>query len=351
MLKAHLKNLYRLSSEDKLSRQGYLRLDMNEGEGLPDGFVKRVLAAIRPEVIAQYPEYKKLVRLIARQDNLRPENICLSAGSDAAIKYIFDAYISRGDKVLLTDPTFGMYPVYCKMFAARAITVKYNPDFTFALPKFLAEIKPGVKLAIIVNPNNPTGYALPEKDLLAIIKKAYHCRTLVIVDEAYFYFYRLSVIKYVKTFKNLIVLRSFSKFCSMAALRLGYAAATPGIVDGLKKVKPTYDVNAIAVLFAENLLTDRSIIPKLARSFEEGKKYLSQKLTLSGIKHHCGSANFILIKCPHRTGEIVAKLKAKNILVAAGFSQIFLKDYIRVTVFSKPVMQYFWKVFWGIYKK
>lgn len=349
--KPHLKSLFRTPILED-SRRGFLRLDMNESvSGLPDDFVKSILAKIDSECVASYPEYKAFQEKVAAYNNLQPENICLSNGSDAAIKYIFDAYVSPGDKVLLTDPTFAMYPVYSQMFRAQAVTIPYNGDFTFPLDAFLRCIIPDIRIAVVVNPNNPTGVALEPSCMQKIIAKCEREDVLLVLDEAYFYFCDKTAIDEIKKYQNLIVLRTFSKLCSLATLRLGYAAACSDIVENLRKVKPTYDVNGIAVLFAEKILDHPYIIQGLIRSVRKGKEYLTQKLAGEGIEYREGNANFILIKCNERVDEIIRKLAAKKILVSGGFKQDFLKDYIRVNIGDKITMKQFWDVFIDIWRE
>jgi histidinol-phosphate aminotransferase len=348
--KGHLATLFRTNPHEQ-SRNGYLRLDMNEGiPGLPSDFVKRTVAAIDEGLLATYPEYQSLRAKIALHNDLVPENILLSNGSDAAIKYIFDAYVSPGDRILLTDPTFAMYPVYGRMFGTDAISVPYRPDLTFPWEEFMDRMVPGVRLAVLVNPNNPTGYAVPAAQIIEMVAHAAQNEILLLVDEAYYYYYPDTVIQAVTGFRNLIVLRTFSKLCGMAALRLGYAAACPEIIGNLRKVRPTYDINGLAVLFGERLLDDPEIMRGLIREARVGKDYLVQKLSEAGIPHREGSANFVLIKCRGRVNAIVSGLAEAKILVSSGFTHGFLKDYVRVTVGSREVMEQFWQAFIKLWK-
>lgn len=328
------------------SRHNYLRLDMNEGvSGLPADFVSRALAQIDGRWLATYPEYGALQTKIAAHNGLALENIVLANGSDAAIKYIFDAYITPGDRVLYTDPTFAMYPVYCHMFGADGLSVPYREDFTFPWEEFIDRMVPGLRLAVLVNPNNPTGQALPAAQIFEMIAHAARNEILLLVDEAYFYYYPETVIRAVTDFRNLIVLRTFSKLCGMASLRLGYAAACPEVIENLRKVRPTYDINGLAVLFGERLLDDPELIKGLIREARMGKDYLVRKLSEAGIPHREGSANFVLIHCRGRVNAIVSGLAEMKILVSSGFTQTFLKDYVRVTVGSREVMERFWQAF------
>jgi histidinol-phosphate aminotransferase len=257
--------------------------------------------------------------------------------------------VSSGDRILITYPTFAMYPVYTAMFNAEFVTVEYNQDMTFPTEKFLDRIYPGIKLAIVVNPNNPTGSVLTKGELIEIIKKAASNDVLVIVDEAYFHYYPETMIPYIKSYNNLAVLRTFSKLCGIAAARLGYVAASPYIIEGIKKVRPTFDVNAIAVLFAEKVLDSPQIIQDLIKDASEGKKYLVEKLREKNIVCKEGHANFVLVKCNGRVNEVMAGLKEKGILVGGEFKQEYLNDYIRVTIARKDYMDKFWEAFAAIW--
>ena len=141
-IKPYLKDVYRTHLGEN-SRQDFLRLDMNENpDGLPEEFLQNVLSKIDAEYLATYPEYSSLIQKIADYDRIHPENVCLSNGSDGAIKYIFDCYVSPGDTVLLTEPTFAMYPVYCKIFGAHPKFIAYNHNFDFPVDTFIDEISP-----------------------------------------------------------------------------------------------------------------------------------------------------------------------------------------------------------------
>lgn len=348
--KPEVASLFR-TKQKSVTRMDHMRLDMNEGvPGLPESFVRAVLGEIDSGVLSAYPEYGNLVEKLAERNGIEPENICLSNGSDAAIKYLFDAFISSGDRVLLTDPTFAMYPVYCQMYGAVAESVEFSDDFSFPLEKFLDSISGNVKMVVIVNPNNPTGTALSKKDIEKIILKAALNDTMVVVDEAYFYYYPETMIEYIKKYPNLVVLRTFSKLLGMASLRLGYAAAGPEIIESLHKVKSTYDVNGVSVLFAERLLDRQDIIDQMIFSANSGKSYLQERLSSEKIEVRAGNANFILVKCGARMEEIASKLEKRKILVSHGFRQSFLKDYLRITVADIGQMTLFAEQFLDIWR-
>lgn len=334
------------------SRKGFLRLDMNEGvPGLPDDFIKMVAKKINSKLLSMYPEYDGLEKKIAKINKLDSENILLSNGSDAAIKYIFDAYVSGGDKVLIVEPGFAMYAVYCEMFNARAITLKYKNDLSFPIEEFKDRITPDLKLSVIINPNSPTGTILKSSELVSIIQKTAKNNVLLIVDEAYFPFYPKTVITAIKKYPNLIVLRTFSKLFGMAGLRLGYAAANPQIIENSRKVRPGFDINSLAVLFAEELMLKPGIIEGLINEFNAAKVYLINRLAKEGMVYRDSRANFVLIPCRGRVNEVMKELERKKILVSGGFRHNSLKDYIRVSVANRQMMGHFLDIFISIWKR
>jgi len=350
-IKKHLKDLIRVSNE-LCSRVKLLRLDMNESvSGLPAAFVKEVFSSVNPDFLATYPEYNAITRKLADYNGIKRENICLANGSDAAIKYVFDAYIRRGDKVLLTDPTFAMYPVYCRMFDAKCIFANYKKDFKFPFEDFYGKLTKKVKMAVIVNPNNPTGSVIDKTDMDKILKKSLANNILLLIDEAYFYYYKRTFIKQIKNYDNLIVLRTFSKLCGIAAARFGYASADKTIIEGLQKVKPTYDINGFSTLLAERIISKKGLIKNLIGNAKKGKAYLCHELKKKKIDYIEGNANFILIKCGKKVDNIIRKLLNKGIIVHGGFSQGFLKDYLRVTVGNKEDMTKFCGIFLKIMGK
>jgi len=316
-------------------------------EGLPSQFIHTVMEKITPDLLSAYPDNRNLIKKIADHNKVNIENISLSPGSCAAIKYLFDTYINPDDSVIYTDPTFAMYPVYCQMFNAKPVVVSYDSTMSFPLSSFSEYIQKidEVRMAVIVNPHNPTGTVISNDSIKLLLDDCFKRRILLIVDEAYYYFYPDTVAGLCAKYDNLVVLRTFSKLCGMASLRLGYVIAHEKIIKALEKVKPSFDVNGLALLFAEELLNRVDILEESKRSIETGKNYLYEKLDEAKIDYVRSNANFVLIRCNKDCAETVKKLLEKKILVAAGFYQEYLKDFIRVTLGSQAVMKRFWVAF------
>ena len=344
--KKHLMDLYR-GVGHSCSRRDFLRLDMNESvEGLPDDFIREVLDNIKPEELATYPEYEEITAMIATSVGLSQENVLVTNGSDAAIKHLFDAYVDADDNVLFTDPTFAMYPVYSKIVRAREVFVPYNDDLSFPFDVFRHAIEHYVpKLTVVVNPNNPTGSRMDQAAIRILAEICRNQDSLLVVDEAYFHYLEETAVALISEFDNVTVLRTLSKLGGLAGLRLGYAVSHRDVISAMSKVKPTFDVNCVAVAMGKAILARPEILQTQLKAVAEGKKWLIEKLEDREICYVVGHANFVLIDCGDRCAGIAEVLKRKNILVSTGFKQPFLKKYLRVTLAGPEVMSHFWKVF------
>ncbi|GAB6037204.1 histidinol-phosphate transaminase [Fundidesulfovibrio butyratiphilus] len=342
--KPHLADVHRHGSGE--SREGFLRLDMNENpDGLPADFVREVLGRVTPEFLASYPEYAPLKEALARAEGIAPECLCLSGGSDGAIKLLFEAFVRPGDSVLLTDPTFAMYPVYADLFQAQTRRVAYDETLRFPLESFLAQIDETVRMGVLVNPNNPTGRAFTPQEVERTVAALARVDALAVMDEAYFQYHGQTALPLLARYPNLVVLRTFSKLCGMAALRLGYVAASAEVAHALRTIRSSFEVNALGVLFAQELLRRPDILDEEMRLFRQGKDLLLETLGKAGADVIPGEANFVLVRCPGGAKAAQDHLRANGILVAGGFSHPALTDRIRVTVGKPDTMRRFLNVF------
>lgn len=339
----NIKKLNRIGGEQ--GRASYLRLDMNENpEGLPEEFVERVLKEITPEFLATYPEPEILTRMLGEYHNLKQQNIFLTNGSDEAIRLIFDVFTQSGHEVTVVSPSFAMYNIYSEMHGLNVKNVYYKDDFSIDVHEILDAINENTDLVVLLNPNNPIGNAYSSEEAESIIEKSAENDAIVLIDEAYHYFYPISFIDEIEKHDNVIVLRTFSKLFSLAACRLGYAVSNPAIISYLNNAGSTFRVNAIALKFGEEILKEPQMIRQLIDSHNEGKEYLCTYLQKENYEIFAGKGNFIFIK-PRKPVNVIEKgLRARKVLIKT-YSSGFLSDYIRVTTGSKKAMEQFLDAF------
>ena len=338
-----IKDLYRVKFHDQ--RADILRLDMNENpEGMPRELFDSIISKITPEYIAAYPEKDKLMELLAEHNGIAYENISITAGSDEAMRLIFQCFGEKGKKLLTVTPTFEMYDVYAKMFGMTHEMIEYQEDFTVNADDLLQAIGTETGMVILLNPNSPIGYTYEEKDVRRIIERAKEVGALVIIDEAYYYFYTSTYMDFIKEYDNLLVLRTFSKMFSMAGLRIGYVAAEKKMIEYIEKAESTFNVNTIAILFAKEVIKNQKLVTELVEKERAGRRWITEKLQKAGYPLLSMEGNYVLFRPNKESKVIVEELKKRNVWVR-DYSKGILKGWIRVSTGSVECMERFWEAY------
>lgn len=345
----NIRDLYRVKFHDE--RGGVLRLDMNENpEGLPQEVFDKIWAKVTPAYIATYPEKDRLTETLARHNGISSENISITAGSDEAMRLIFHCFGQAGKSLLTVTPTFEMYDVYSKMFGMNHITADYKEDFTVDAQDILNAVDEETGIVILLNPNSPIGTAFQESEVRAIIEKAQAVGAVLVIDEAYHYFYAPTFMPLIKEYDNLLVLRTFSKLFSMAGLRIGYVSADAELISYIEKAESTFNVNNIAILFAQELISDENLINSMIETGRAGREWLTQRLTESGYQNISVEGNYVLFYPKRESKIVVEELKEQDIWVR-DYGRGILSGWVRVSTGSVDCMKKFWDAFLEIDRK
>ncbi|NBK92816.1 histidinol-phosphate aminotransferase family protein [bacterium 1XD21-13] len=337
----NIKNTVRIFPEQ--GRYDYHRFDMNENpEGLPKSFVDSVLKEITPEFLAVYPEPDRFIRkYVEFASDLSVENVLPTNGSDMAIRYLLETFGEQSKEVVTVSPSFEMYWVNCSILGLKHVPVAYEKDLTIRIERIVEAITENTRVVVLLNPNNPVGNVYTEAELEQVILRARQVGAVVIIDEAYHYFYDKTFLKYAVSEDNVIVLRTFSKLMSMAACRLGVIISNPQIIHYVQNAKLTFDVNSIALLFGERILEHPEMIEELIQGEKEGKQYTLEVLREHGYWCRDCMGNFIFVK-PNQDARALAKrLKEEKKILVHSYGNELLKDFIRVSIGSKEAMQIF----------
>jgi histidinol-phosphate aminotransferase len=314
-------------------RKGKLRLDFNENTKGCSPAVLRTLKKLAAEDITVYPEYDELRSELAQACGLQPENILLTNGSDEGLRYIFDAYLGRGDEIVIPVPTFAMITIYADLREAKTVEVPYRRDFSFPVQRVLRAISDRTKIVVLVNPNNPTGTEIKPADVERIVRKARN--SLVIVDEAYHQYLGHTAIRLLKKYSNILVIQTLSKAYGLAGLRIGYVAGSEEMIASLSKVVSPYSVNSVAVACARSALADSSYVTRYVKEVKESKEFLQAKLKKLGLRVVPSAANFFLVDFAGKAAFVDAALKKEGILVRDRSSVPGLKGFVRIGVGTK----------------
>lgn len=332
-------------------RYSYYRFDMNENpEGLPSEFVEEVKREITPEFLSVYPEPDCFLNRYAEFVGVSYDNVVATNGSDMAIRYLLETFGEKGKNVVTVSPSFEMYAVNCSILGLLHKPVFYDKDMSIDVQNIVHAIDSDTRIVVLLNPNNPMGNVYTDEELQIIIDKAEQAGAIVIIDEAYHYFYSETFLKYAVERDNVVILRTFSKLFSIAACRLGVIISNAQLISYVKRAKLTFDVNAIALLFGSRILEYPEMIQDLIAIEQEGKAYTLETLREHGYMCKDCKGNYIFIKPNHDTKEIEKKLKEEKNILIHSYNNELLRDYIRVSVGSKKMMNIFLDAFFEVDK-
>lgn len=340
----YVKNTERIFPEQ--NRYCYNRYDMNENpQGLPKEFVEKVLKEITPEFLSIYPEPDRFLEKYANFIGVNFENVLATNGSDTAIRNILEVFGEVGKEVITVSPSFEMYRINCLLLGLKHIPVEYKEDLSIDINNILEKICKDTRIVVLLNPNNPVGNVYNDDDVIKIITKAKQYGAIVLIDEAYHYFYNQTFLRFTKDFDNVVILRTFSKLFSIAALRLGVIVANNKIIDYLKRFKLTFDVNSVALLFGERIIDEPELLDNLIKIEREGRNYILNELKNKNYECRDCKGNFIFIKPKSEAKVIAEKLKNEKHILVHPYNNGLLGKYIRVSTGSIEAMQLFLKNF------
>lgn len=336
-----IEKLYRVFDQNE--RKDYLRLDLNENPGgLPQEFIDKVLSDVDPRFVAQYPETLHFTEVLAKHLNTDISHLCLVNGSAEGIRYIIQAFTSDNGRIVGVVPSYFMFQVYSEMYGRNYVKVPYNDDLTMDINNIIAEMTDDTELLILLNPNNPMGNTYTEEEFEKIMVTAREKQIMVLVDEAYHYFYPKTFIQYALNEEHVFVTRTFSKLFSLAGCRLGYVVGWPEGVKLVQKLCTPHNTNAFAMKFAEAILETPGMLDSLINKFNEGRTYLIEQLERNGYRHKGKAGNFIFIRPNTDAQTIVDRMKAeKKILIKAYPNVGEFGNCLRVSIGEKKYMQIF----------
>ena len=324
--------IYR-SQADTKSRETYLSLDKNERiEKFEKNFIKKIFSKINPKKFNSYPEVFSLYKGLSKLHKLNYNQFVITAGADGAIKNCFELFVSKGDKVIVLNPTFAMVDIYCKIANAKKVSINYDKKLNLNINHILQNIDKSISLIVIANPNSPTGTLISIKDIEKIIKKARIFNLPVLIDEAYYGFCNKTVLPLIKKYKNLIISRTFSKAYGLAGLRVGYLIADSKVAKLLFNLKPMYEVNSIAILSSLTALQHPEIRRKYILETQKGLEILIKYLKKKNISYIQTEANFIYINLGKRIQYFYDKFIKNKILTKKGMNIKGYENYLRITL-------------------
>lgn len=311
------------------------------GTPLPKNFVRLqfseapavfppILRALRKEIesVNLYPDISTIDRvrgLIGKEYGVGPKGVYLGSGVDSLIDIVARTFISNGDEVLITAPTYPCYEDAVKFMGGTIITLGLEADFSLNLDKFLTLITSKTKLIFIPNPTNPTGNLLLTVDQIRNILESFS--GILVIDEEYVDFSGISSAPLLKQYRNLVILRGYSKSFGIAGLRLGAAIADESIIrlfDNSQGATQVFEVNRLALAGAEAIYRNRAQSQRFIEAFKRSKDAYEQALSrIPGIDIRPTLTSFTIFSTPFPAAEfrermLQRKIAMKSMAIYAG---------------------------------
>lgn len=323
------------------------RLNNNENALGPAPEAIKAIQAFQPAQAAVYPsgDAYLLRHRLAECFGHEPDAFLVGNGANEVIAFVVKAFCQAGDNIVTADKTFAVYEWVAQFSEVepRLIPLK---DYGFDREAMLRAVDERTKALFICNPNNPTGSYWTEEQVRHLMEKV-NGRQIVVLDEAYAEFVEAADfpdgMKLIKEYPNLVVFRTFSKMYGLAALRIGYLAGAPEVVDVIRRTCVVYSVNALAQTAAlASLENDGGHVAATRLMVREAKAFLREELARMGLFYVAGEGNYMMIRLPFSDTLAYRSLMRQGMMVRTmtGFR---FPNHIRVTMNTLPVMEKFIK--------
>ena len=301
-----------------------IKLNTNEHALAPSPEAVAAGQQLDVERLRRYPDptSRLLTEAIAKANNVSSDQVLVTNGSDEVLAFAWTAFLSDTDKVPAAPAmTYTFYPVWAKLLGQGLHQVPMNSDLSIDVEALKAWDGP----VVFPNPNAPTGLSLPIEVIEGLV--AHDPNRLVLIDEAYSGFGATSAVSLINQYDNLLITRSFSKSHALAGLRVGYGLAHANLIEGLRRVKDSfnsYPVDAYAQCVATAAVSDSAWIAEASATVRENRAELVAGLTQLNFSVLPSQANFVLASHPEHTGSVYRVFEDPKYLVRSWSSDDLL---------------------------
>jgi histidinol-phosphate aminotransferase len=315
-----------------------VRLNTNESPyPPPPGFVDAWLAALAAVPLNRYPdrEARQLREALSARLDQPTSRVFCANGSNEVLQTLLLAYGGPGRRAVVFEPTYALHAHIARTTGTAVVEAERADDFLVSPTEatlVLAAERPAV--VFLCSPNNPTGTVEPRATIEALLAAIVdHGPGLLVVDEAYGEFSGWSAAELVADDVPLVVVRTYSKVWSMAALRLGFAMAPAPVVEQLERVVLPYHLAVpTQVAGVEALAFDAEMRARVDALVAERHRLAAALARLPGLTVYPSGANFVLVRVDGDGHDLWARLVARGVLVR-DFSHVpRLEGCLRITV-------------------
>jgi histidinol-phosphate aminotransferase len=326
--RAHIEMMDGYVPGEQPTEPDVVKLNTNENPYPPSPRVLEAVHSIAGEQLRRYPPPlgDAFRHAAAEVLGVRPEMIICGNGMDDVLNMTVRAFSGPEARLAYPAPTYTLYAVLAAIEASMLTEVPFGPRYELPFDELVAA---DGRVTYLCNPNSPSGTCVPV-DQVAELARA--VRGVLVVDEAYVDFADDNCMPLAGEFGNVLVLRTLSKGYSMAGMRFGYGVGNPNLIDGLMKVKDSYNVDAVSIAAATAAIRDQDYARQNWQRVRDERQRLTDELTALGFDVLPSQSNFLLAAITKPSAEgLYESLKARKILVRY-FKQPRLEDSLRITV-------------------
>ncbi|WP_377888803.1 histidinol-phosphate transaminase [Alkalihalobacillus sp. R86527] len=325
----------------ELGLKEVIKLASNEN---PYGSSKSVKDAIKKELseLHIYPDgYAASLRdAVATHLNVDQKQLVFGNGSDEVVQMICRTYLEKGTNTVMATPTFPQYRHNAVIEDAEVREIPLHAG-KHQLEKMLDAIDEETRVVWVCSPNNPTGEHVTEMELIEFLNRVPE-DVLVVLDEAYKEYVTASdfhdSLKALPNYRNLIILRTFSKAYGIAALRVGYGVASPEVIETIEPSREPFNTSRVAQAAAIAALDDQQFIDTCREENEKGRELYYEFCREFDLTVYPSQGNFVLIDFDIPSDEVFEHLLKKGYIVRSG-SALGLPTSLRITVGSQKQNQ------------
>lgn len=292
-----------------------IKLNTNENPYPPAPGVQEIMASTDAEILKKYPDATigPLVRAIAKEYNVKPEQVFVGVGSDDVIGMSFLTCFAGKKPIAFPDITYSFYDVWAELFRIPYKMIPVEADYTIDIDRYDGEWG-GI---IIANPNAPTSIELGIDKVEELIRR--HPECVVIIDEAYVDFGGTSAVPLLEKYPNLLVTQTFSKSRSLAGMRIGFAIGNTELIKAISDVKYSYNsytLNHPSIAAGVASIEDRAYFEKICSKVIKTREAAKKELRALGFSCPDSKTNFLFATHESVPAEYIQKeLKKRNIYV------------------------------------
>ena len=270
-----------------------------------------------------------------------PDMIFCGNGSDEVLSLVFYSFFDSDRPLIAPEHSYSFYPVYCGYYGIPRKAIPLKSDWNLDVDTMVSEANKTDSSIIFANPNAPTGLSLSRDEVAAMIRRAPKDRIFV-VDEAYCDFGGESCIPLLSEFKNLVIVRTFSKSLSFAGMRLGYVVSSPDLIQAIFTVKNSFNH------FPVDFLTQTAAIASCKADYyyvDAAKKVCAERESFTSfLREHSwfvidSHTNFVFAKKEGLTGDAVYQAVKKAGILIRHFSTPGIEDFVRITIGTPEQMK------------